>query len=187
VRDTLWVADVDALRGFDRRTGRPVAVVDLAGLGVTSLGGVAQGPDGAVYVAAAGGRVYRVGPNRRASVALSDTRLASPGAIAWDARRARFVLAPSRSDTLFTWSPGDATARPLAVGPGGYVGLVATPDGRVFVASGGTERVYEQRDRQLVGVLAGLTGLTGLGYDAVHRRIAVALGGRGRVVFYGAP
>ena len=29
IGDTLWVADIDAVRGFNRRTGAPVATIDL--------------------------------------------------------------------------------------------------------------------------------------------------------------
>lgn len=35
--DTLWVADIDALRGFDRRTGAPVATMDFTSLGTVFL------------------------------------------------------------------------------------------------------------------------------------------------------
>ena len=46
--DTLWVADIDVLRGFNRRTGAPVGAIDLAPLGVTMLNDIALGPDGNV-------------------------------------------------------------------------------------------------------------------------------------------
>src|SRR5438876_9853235 len=50
VGDTLWVADIDAVRGFNKRTGAPVATVDLAKLGAKFLNDLAVGPDGALYV-----------------------------------------------------------------------------------------------------------------------------------------
>src|SRR2546430_1800003 len=50
VADTLWVVDIDALRGFNKRTGAPVATVDLGRRGAKFPNDVAVGPDGALYV-----------------------------------------------------------------------------------------------------------------------------------------
>jgi sugar lactone lactonase YvrE len=52
--DTLWVADIDALRGFSVTTGRPVGEVSLASLGATFLNDVAVGGEGEVYVTDSG-------------------------------------------------------------------------------------------------------------------------------------
>ena len=201
VGDTLWVADVDVLRGFDRRTGRSVAAVGLAPLGAASLGDVAVGPDGALYVGESGprdvagrtaaprtsGRVYRVGPGRRASVALSDARLADGSRIAWDSRGGRLVLAPAAGDTLLAWRPGESDARPLLAGPGSYRGVVATPEGRLLVASDATASVYELRDGRLVAVLRGLDSVSDLAFDATNGWLAIATPARGRVAFYAVP
>ena len=201
VGDTLWVADVDALRGFDRRTGRPVASVDLAPLGAVYLNDVAAGPDGALYVTdsdavtgpgglvrwTGGGRVYRVDAGRRASVALAHERLSNPDGIAWDARRGHFVLAPMRGDTIRAWRPGDAAPRALAAGPGWYDGVVATADGRVLVASRTTAAVYELVGGELVTVLDRLPGVADIGLDDARGWLAVPLSDAGRVAFYPLP
>jgi sugar lactone lactonase YvrE len=49
---TVWVADIDTLRGFDRRSGRPVANHRIPG--ATFLNDVAIGPRGDVYVTDSG-------------------------------------------------------------------------------------------------------------------------------------
>ncbi|HUQ47716.1 MAG TPA: hypothetical protein VM053_05650 [Gemmatimonadaceae bacterium] len=48
--DTLWVADIDVLRGFNRKTGLPVATIDLRPLGAVLLNDVTVGGDGAIYI-----------------------------------------------------------------------------------------------------------------------------------------
>ena len=52
--DTLWVADIDALRGFSIASGKPVATVDLTPLGATFLNDVAIGVDGGIYITDSG-------------------------------------------------------------------------------------------------------------------------------------
>lgn len=50
VGDTLWVADIDAMRAFNKRTGAVIATVDLRPRGAVFLNDVAAGPDGALYI-----------------------------------------------------------------------------------------------------------------------------------------
>src|SRR5256886_14506251 len=45
VADTLWVGDIDAVRAFNKRTGAPVATVDLGRRGATFPNGVAVRAD----------------------------------------------------------------------------------------------------------------------------------------------
>ena len=43
--DTLWVCDIDALRGFERHGGAPLATIDFAPYGAVLLNDIAVGPD----------------------------------------------------------------------------------------------------------------------------------------------
>lgn len=52
VGDLLWVADIDVLRVFDRRSGAPRGEVAVPG--ATSLHGLAAAPDGTLYCSDAG-------------------------------------------------------------------------------------------------------------------------------------
>ena len=95
--DTLWVTDLDVVRGFHRRTGAPVATVDLAPLGALFLNDITAGPDGSLYVTDTGvrfdsagtrqhtgpDRVYRI-RGRTPTVALEGDVLGEPNGIAWD-------------------------------------------------------------------------------------------------------
>src|SRR5204862_2948718 len=45
--DVLWVADVDVLRRFDRRSGKPLGDVEIPG--ATFLNDVSALPDGTIY------------------------------------------------------------------------------------------------------------------------------------------
>src|SRR6185369_2327450 len=48
--DTLWVLAVDVLRGFDARTGKPTAAINLAPAGAGFLNDLTAGPDGDFYI-----------------------------------------------------------------------------------------------------------------------------------------
>src|SRR5256885_2475937 len=67
--DTLWVLDVDVLRGFNARTGAPVKAIDLAPAGAGFLNDLTVGPDGDFYITDTGvrpvsGNLDHVAPDR---------------------------------------------------------------------------------------------------------------------------
>src|SRR5688572_12010044 len=108
VGDTLWVADIDAVRAFNKRTGAPVATVDLRPMKATFLHDVVAGPDGSIYVTDTGVRfdanggmthpgqdqIFKI-VGRKATVAIkSDSALKAPNGIAWDGANGRFILGP---------------------------------------------------------------------------------------------
>ncbi|MGH7665144.1 MAG: hypothetical protein ACRENI_12770, partial [Gemmatimonadaceae bacterium] len=48
--DTLWVTDIDVVRGFNRETGAPVGVISFESHDPRFLNDIATGPDGALFV-----------------------------------------------------------------------------------------------------------------------------------------
>ncbi|HYC31213.1 MAG TPA: PQQ-dependent sugar dehydrogenase, partial [Gemmatimonadales bacterium] len=100
--DTLWVTDLDAVRGFHRRTGAPVADIDLSPLGALFLNDITPGSDGALYITDTGvrfdsagnrshpgpDRIFRI-RGRSVDVALEGAVLAQPNGITWDGAHRR--------------------------------------------------------------------------------------------------
>ena len=147
VGGTLWVADIDVVRGFDTHTGKMVKTVDLSKQGAKLLNDVAAGADSALYITDTGvafgangemthpgpDRIFRVGPDQQVSIALEGAMLAGPNGITFDAATNRFLLAPLMASAISTWHPGDAHPDSIAAGPGQFDGIEVLSTGQIIV------------------------------------------------------
>jgi sugar lactone lactonase YvrE len=144
--DTLWVLDVDMLRGFDARTGAPLKAIDLAPAGAGFLNDLTAGPDGDFYITDTGvravngkldhtapDRIYHVDRNRKVTVALQSPALSWPDGIGWDPTGRRLILAPFGGKAVQQWHPGDAAPTDVAPGPCTFDGVEVEPDGTIIV------------------------------------------------------
>ena len=76
VGDTLWVADADAVRGFNKRTGEKVANVDFSAFDRGFLNDVAADATGTVYVTDTGrNKLYKVQGDGGPTLVVSDSTL----------------------------------------------------------------------------------------------------------------
>lgn len=199
--DTLWVTDIDVVRGFDRRSGSPIATIDLAPHGAVFLNDLVAAPNGALYVTdtqikpdergnvthPGADRLFRIGPDRVASIALSSDRFMRPNGVALDRRAERFLIVSFGGDSIFAWKPGSGSIEPLGAGPGQFDGIEITEEGRVFITSQSTASLWELRGDRLIEVIVNLPGAADLGYDAKRRRLLVPLTGSNRVEMYEIP
>lgn len=137
VGDTLWVADVDAVRGFDRRTGAALASIDFSKADVGFLNDVAPGPDGGLYVTDTGRNlIYRIAGGTF-TTALENRRLGSPNGITWDAAGRRFIIVPyGGGHDIFSWQQGGTGMEKIGTSGGGkFDGVEVLSGGRILVAS----------------------------------------------------
>ena len=198
VGDTLWVADIDAMRAFDKRTGAAIATVDLRPLRAKFLNDVVIGPDGTVYVTDSGlqfdasGNMSHPGPDqifrikgRTPSVAIkADSGLNGPNGIAWDAANARFVVGPFSGSAIFAWKEGDSTVTQIATGPGGYDGVEVLADGRILVTSWADSGVHAVSNGTVTKVVANVDGAADIGIDTKRNVVAVPRFMGGRVEYF---
>ena len=196
--DTLWVTDLDAVRGFHRRTGAPVATVDLAPLGALFLNDITAGPDGALYVTDTGvrfdsagtrshtgpDRVFRI-RGRRADVVLEGDVLAQPNGITWDGVRRRFLLAPIEGKAVMIWAGPGSKPSPVAAGAAGrYDGIEVLPDGRALVSAWNDSTVSLMSGDRITPLIRGLPSGADIGLDPVAGVVAVPLIVDDRVEFW---
>ncbi|MFN2567344.1 MAG: SMP-30/gluconolactonase/LRE family protein [Gemmatimonadaceae bacterium] len=200
--DTLWVADIDVLRGFDRRSGAPVATIDFAAQRPTLLNDVALGPDGRIYVTdtgiqmtefgviyAGGDRVFAVGPRRSISVIAEGSRLGRPNGITWDGRGKRWLVVTFDpfSSTLYTLREGDTARTVLARGKGKWDGVEALADGRILVSSWSDSSVHilGADGKQTAQVIRPVPEPADIGVDTRRGQVAVPVSVMGRVEVWG--
>jgi len=185
VGDTLWVADIDAVRAFNARTGAPVATVAIPG--AIFLNDIAAAPDGSLYVTdtairfgAAGvehpgtDQISRIAPDRTVSVAAKGDAFSRPNGITWDAANGRFVVVPFGGNSLFAWKPGDPAPTVIGTGPGQFDG-VEIVHGATWVSSWADSSVYRYVNGQGTRLIRGVPSPADIGYDAKRNRLLIPI------------
>ncbi|NUQ12610.1 MAG: SMP-30/gluconolactonase/LRE family protein [Gemmatimonadaceae bacterium] len=192
IGDTLWVADIDVVRGFHRRTGAPVATIDLAGHGARFLNDLATGPQGALYVTDTGlepggrmaaGRIFRISVRTVTEVARGEAFRGANG-IAWQDTTGKWLLAPASGTAVKTWVEGDSLPADLVTGPGQYDGIEALRDGRILVSSWADSAVHLITHGTMSTLIAGVSGPADIGYDLRRGVVAVPRLLEGKVSFF---
>lgn len=200
--DTLWAADIDVLRGFDRRTGEPLAVVDLAPLGAVLLNAATVGPDGTLYVTdsgivmgekgveyVGGDKIFAVAPDGGVRIVAEGPHLGHPNGITWDPAGERLLVVsfhPFGSE-LYALAPDGSRGEVLGTGPGRFDGVQVLPDGGVVVTAWSDSSLHRFAGGSSERVLRGLWTAADLGVDTRRNRIAIPLVLPGRVEVWELP
>jgi sugar lactone lactonase YvrE len=201
--DTLWVADIDVVRGFNRRTGMPVGSIDLKAHNVTMLNDVALAPDGTLRVTDSGilmtekgvlrpggDKIFSIGAGHAVNVLQSGVQLGEPNGISWDSAGKRWIVVGfkrftarvdaytadfSRSTTVYTKDGGEFDG--VEVMPGGAVVYTSWTDSSVHVVADG-------KDRKLVRFVPEAADI---GYDTKRGILAIPLAMMDQVQFFSLP
>jgi sugar lactone lactonase YvrE len=192
--DTLWVADIDVLRGFDRRTGVPLATIDFAAAGAVMLNDVAVAPDGTLRVTDTGihmnrvgvphtgpDRIYAVGPGGAISVVAEGLSLRQPNGIAWDSAGRRWIV------VSFVPFVGEVAAldasgrRVLGTGTGRLDGVEVLRDGSILFTSWADSSLHRLRGGRDERIVREVPDAADIGVDTRRNRVAIPLSTLGRV------
>lgn len=182
--ETLYVADVDTLRMFDRATGAPKGEITVAG--ATFLNDLATAPSGGVYLTDSGlkagasgfepsgsAAVYHVHADGKVETLLKDAALPGPNGVAFDGERV--LVATFGASELFTIEGG--AKKVLGQLPkGGLDGLVRLPDGRWAVSSWEAGAVFAGPvSGPFTEMATGVDSPADIGVDAGRGRLLVPM------------
>lgn len=193
--DTLWVTDINVVRGFDRNTGAPVATVDF-GRRAIFLNDIADTPDSSLIITDTGiiiadsithpgpDRIFRL-KGRTITVVAEGAHLQGPNGIVWDNVGKRVIMVPFGGTTIFTGKEGGG-AIPMAVGPGQHDGVVVL-DGRILVSSWADSAISEIGQTGITKLITGVASPADIGLDAAGRRLAIPLFTLDRVEIWKLP
>jgi sugar lactone lactonase YvrE len=185
--DTLWVADIDVVRAFNARTGAPLDSVKLDS--AVFLNDVAIATTGAIYITDTGirfddvgnvlhpgpDRVFRIGPDRKVTVAARGDSLGWPNGITVDQAGKRFIIVSfGASKSVLAWKPGDRAPKVIAKGAGGFDG-VEVAGTRILVSSWADSTVSAYETGQAVKVITGVPNPADIGYDAKRNRVLIPI------------
>jgi sugar lactone lactonase YvrE len=180
--DTLFVADIDAVRMFNRTTGAPLGSITIPG--ATFLNDLCIGPDGTVYITdsglkMAGGKqatsgsdaLWKLGPRHRPIAVARGKDLGEPNGIVADSSGVTMVTLGSGQVFHF-----DAEGRrsELPKPPKGALdGLVALPDGALLLSSWQGQAVYKLAGGQFTTVADSIQSPADIGWDPTRHRVLI--------------
>lgn len=200
--DTLWTADIDVLRGFDKRTGAPVGEIDFKPYGAVLLNDLAVGPDGAIYVTdtgiqmtdigviyVGGEKIFAVSAGRKVSVVTQGPQLKRPNGVVWDPASKQWVVVGFDPFDSPLYVPGHGDDRPnvLAHGKGRFDGLQTLGDGRFLVSGWSDSALLVIGNGQHVRLVRDLTSPAAIGVDMKRHLVAIPEAIMGRVSFWELP
>ena len=195
IGDTIYVADIDAVRAFNKTTGAAIRSWELGGQGAVFLNDVVATPDGDVYVTdtqvkfGADGsmshpgadRVFMLARDRKsASVPLTSDSLGRPNGIAWDAANGRLIVVSFGADKIQGWTPGTGAARGsapavIARGLGQFDGVEVLSDGRILVSSWTDSSISVVQGDSVVKLISGVEAPADFGVDPKRMLVAIPL------------
>ena len=197
--DTLWVADINHVRAFNRKTGAKLADIDLSSQKAQFLNDAAIGGDGAVYITDSGiafdstggmthpgkDQIFKISGGK--ATAITADSLDSPNGITWDKANGRFVLGGFAAKAVQTWKVGDKKPATLAMGAGQYDGVEVLGDGRVLVTSWADSSVSVVQNGALSKIIGGVSGPADIGVDTKRNLVVVPRFNDGKIEYYKIP
>jgi sugar lactone lactonase YvrE len=196
IGDTLFVADIDVIRAFNKVTGAPIHSWDVSKQGAKFLNDAAVTPNGDVYVTdtqiafGANGSVSHTGTDRifmishdrkSAGIAIQSDSLGRPNGLTWDAKNSRFIVVAFGTNAVHGWAPGSKVVTTIATGPGQFDGVEITRDGRILVSSWADSSVSAINGNTMSHIATGVEAPADIGLDPARGLLAVPLFNKGAV------
>jgi len=185
--DTLFVADIDAVRLFDRTTGAPLGSRTITG--ASFLNDMCVGPDGTVYVTDTGIKagpppsgfaeagtdaLYQFGPGGRAVAVAQGQTLGRPNGITADA--AGVIVVSFGSGEVYRIDPKTGRRTDLPKPPKGQLdGVERLADGSLLISSWEGQAVYRLSAGAYTTAVDSVPSPADIGYDAKRAVVLIPI------------
>lgn len=195
--DTLWVTDIDVVRGFHRVSGASVGTIDFKPHGAVLLNDIAVGGDGTIRVTdtgikmvyegniyVGGDRIFEIGPGRRVRVLTEGPELRQPNGIAWDSAGGRWLLVSFDrfAGDVSTIPAGPTASRSiLRRGKGQLDGVEPLGDGGILFSSWSDSSIHVLRNGTDTRVIREVPEPADIGLDTRRNRVLIPLTVAGQV------
>jgi len=181
--DHLYVADLNTLRWFDRRTGAPAGQLEVPG--ATFLNDVAAGPDGAIYftdtglkdgtprfVPSGADAVYRLVPGGALDTLAMGVELGTPNGLVVTADAVWVVTLTSNE----LYRVADGTRADVIKLPGGTLDGLVSVNGEMLISSWEAGAIFRgPPGGPFSAVLSDVPEPADIGYDAKRHRLLIPL------------
>ena len=193
--DTLWVTDIDVVRGFHRRTGHPLGMIDFSAHNPTQLNDIAvrvgelRVTDTGIWMVYEGN--VHTGPDKIFSITGRTVRLIAnslslklPNGIVWDSLGSRWIVVSfdrHGGEVAEMSAALDSTRRILRSGRGHLDGVEVLRNGAILFSSWADSSIHVWKDGRDVRVIRELPEPADIGIDTRRGRVLVPLGVLGQV------
>ena len=185
IADTLYVADLDTVRMFDRKTGAPTGEVKIPG--ATFLNDLAATTDGRVLVSDSGMKasakgfdptgtdaVYSIDKAKKVTPIAKSKDLNGPNGL-YSAGDKTWVVSFG-SNELYSLDAKGKKGDVKKLPKGSLDGLVALPGGDLLVSSWESSTIYRGKpDGEFTPVIENVKSPADIGYDTKRGRVLVPL------------
>jgi sugar lactone lactonase YvrE len=200
--DTLWVTDIDVLRGFDRRTGKPVGTVDFAAERPVMLNDVAAGPDGTLRVTDTGilmayegnkhvgpDRIFAVEHGRRVRTLAEGLALRQPNGVTWSAAASAWIVVSFDAfrGEVATFARDGVARRIVHVAKGRLDGVEVLDDGGVLFTSWADSSLHLLRAGRDTKLIREIPESADIGLDTRRRHVLIPMATLGWVQVWQVP
>lgn len=193
--DTLWVTDIDKVRTFDAKTGKPTGEIAIPSS--TFANDVVPDGAGGVYASetAIDGRfeptgadgIYHISKDRKLTARATGRDLGRPNGL-WPAGDALWVVSFGSGEIYQVTK--DGTLQPPTKLPQGQLdGIVVTPSGAIVVASWEGQALYRgsKDGKTWEPLVMDVQSPADIGLDAKRKRILIPLLQDNKLLFVPAP
>ena len=177
--DTLYVTDIDHVKGFDKKTGAQKVSIDLRPFKPKFLNDLAQDYFGVIYVTDMGtNRIFSIETKNGNKVAVfaSGPPLASPNGIRFSATRRRLIFANAGTGELY-WL--DEHGKPLKFETKkkldtGLDGIAFDQEGNLYVSTFTGGKIYKiSRQGKVTEFVTDIVTPADISLDTINRLILV--------------